>query len=577
MHLDGSAAGVQANFCDGNPVDSGAADPTDPPPGGGDDTYELAVKYAPLQHVDRGDGFYPVTHDWVFAFDGSSNFASWTSELFRSPSQTFTCVGRSNANCGAAAAEPLLPDHGSGERLDYPAVVTDRNDEQMLEYNTIQRGDATTPDQEPVVYYYRVDNSAGADDGEFTLQYWYYYTYNYFSSGALTGIFPTLRDYHEGDWEHVDITFNAQEKPIKVFMAQHSGGETCHWQPASDDGGDCPLTFAGTHVNVYAAHGDHANYPKCGSFLLIFPSVYDTTCEGGAANQATDGGDTDPTSFYDLSDPEQSQDWACWQGQDGADYGTGVAPAMPLRQGGTCPRRRRPAMQPEQTRAGLSTYQRVSAQHWAAYYERAEGTLVKMDPTGEAARRVHARRIRPRSVPDRAAIAVSLLCCATVAASCGGAATASNHATRTSGGSGTVEPLRKAGGSRGSEKNHAPPGNGLTVPNDYPGRGRSHSQLEGGIINKGCEAGDVVALFPKVRAGRTPVHVVVRGVAGKAKAEGVVARQVLWIDYTADPALGAGRLPRLKAGTYVFRARFGGDHARYPTTFTRSQVFPANC
>ena len=140
-------------------------------------------------HVDPTDGFYPIAATWMFDFFGSSAYDLSSDELIRSPQQDYTCVGQEGWFCAQAAALPLSPSRGAGQILDYPTKVTDRSAEQKLEYNTIEGADGVTPDQDPVVYYYRVDTSNGVPGGKFVIQYWYYYTYNYFESGILTSLF----------------------------------------------------------------------------------------------------------------------------------------------------------------------------------------------------------------------------------------------------------------------------------------------------------------------------------------------------------------------------------------------------
>jgi Vacuolar protein sorting-associated protein 62 len=88
-----------------------------------------------------------------------------------------------------------------------------------------------------------------AHPGQIALQYWIFYVFNNFN------------DKHEGDWEMIQLDFDAptaaqalRKPPAVVGYSQHQGGESAHW-------GDAKLELVGrTHPVVYAALGSHANY-----------------------------------------------------------------------------------------------------------------------------------------------------------------------------------------------------------------------------------------------------------------------------------------------------------------------------
>jgi len=84
---------------------------------------------------------------------------------------------------------------------------------------------------------------------QIALQYWFFYVFNDFN------------DKHEGDWEMIQLDFDApsardalERKPALVGFSQHEGAESAHW-------GDSKLQIVdGTHPVVYPALGSHANY-----------------------------------------------------------------------------------------------------------------------------------------------------------------------------------------------------------------------------------------------------------------------------------------------------------------------------
>jgi hypothetical protein len=82
----------------------------------------------------------------------------------------------------------------------------------------------------------------------FALQYWFFWYFNQFN------------DLHEGDWEGMQLSFEAEttaealrEEPSEIILFQHAGGERAGW-------GDAKVQKEGTHPIVYPAAGSHATF-----------------------------------------------------------------------------------------------------------------------------------------------------------------------------------------------------------------------------------------------------------------------------------------------------------------------------
>jgi hypothetical protein len=80
------------------------------------------------------------------------------------------------------------------------------------------------------------------------VQYWFFWYFNQFN------------DLHEGDWEGMQIAFEANdprralaEGPSEVVLFQHAGGERADWE-------DAKVEKEGTHPIVYPAAGSHATF-----------------------------------------------------------------------------------------------------------------------------------------------------------------------------------------------------------------------------------------------------------------------------------------------------------------------------
>jgi hypothetical protein len=83
--------------------------------------------------------------------------------------------------------------------------------------------------------------------GKLALQYWLFYAFNDFNN------------LHEGDWEMIQLVFDAEderealaEDPVEIGYSSHEGAERADW-------GDDKLELDGTHPVVYPAAGSHAN------------------------------------------------------------------------------------------------------------------------------------------------------------------------------------------------------------------------------------------------------------------------------------------------------------------------------
>jgi hypothetical protein len=98
----------------------------------------------------------------------------------------------------------------------------------------------------PAVTYAHIAHEEGHSG--FALQYWFFWYFNQFN------------DLHEGDWEGMQITFEADdpaaalhEEPSEIILFQHAGGERASWE-------DGKVQKEGTHPIVYPAAGSHATF-----------------------------------------------------------------------------------------------------------------------------------------------------------------------------------------------------------------------------------------------------------------------------------------------------------------------------
>jgi hypothetical protein len=103
-----------------------------------------------------------------------------------------------------------------------------------------------TRGKKPTVYAHVAGDPAFP--GKLALQYWFFYAFNDFNN------------LHEGDWEMIQLDFDARDarealskKPTSVGYSSHEGAERADW------GDDKLELVGGTHPVVYPAAGSHAN------------------------------------------------------------------------------------------------------------------------------------------------------------------------------------------------------------------------------------------------------------------------------------------------------------------------------
>jgi hypothetical protein len=125
--------------------------------------------------------------------------------------------------------------------LDFPGNALDPRCDYERWTRRLSQGSA------PAVYAHVVDDPG--HPGKLALQYWLFYTFNDFNN------------LHEGDWEMIQLVFEAAdvrealaEEPAYVGYSQHEGAERADW----DD--DKLELVDGRRPVVYPAVGSHANF-----------------------------------------------------------------------------------------------------------------------------------------------------------------------------------------------------------------------------------------------------------------------------------------------------------------------------
>ena len=203
--------------------------PTVAPASTADET-ALAEKYAPVVRLvahngcEPGDPYKPIDVNLLFGDPTVALRGPWGRDLVK--------IGPTAEDL----AEGLFDYH-----LDFPGSALDPRCDYLRWERRLTAGHL------PAVYAHVA--SEQGHPGKLSLQYWLYYVFN------------DWNNLHEGDWEMVQLVFDASSpaqalhrSPVEVGYSQHEGAEGAAW------GDDKLERVDGTHPVVHPAAGSHANF-----------------------------------------------------------------------------------------------------------------------------------------------------------------------------------------------------------------------------------------------------------------------------------------------------------------------------
>ena len=197
-----------------------------------EDEAALADRYAPVvrlvaqaQECGYGESYEPIDLDALFDEPTVALRGPWGDDLVKI----------------APVAADLSPKRFE-YHLDFPGNALDPGCDYERWSKRLTKGAAPT-------VYAHVAMDPGHPD-QLALQYWFYYVFNDWNNT------------HEGDWEMIQLVFDARDArealsraPFEVGYSQHEGAERAEW------GEDDKLEVVeGTHPVVHPAAGSHANF-----------------------------------------------------------------------------------------------------------------------------------------------------------------------------------------------------------------------------------------------------------------------------------------------------------------------------
>lgn len=198
------------------------------PPAAGGAEQQLADKYAPYvvvrvqeEECGAGEPYRPVPVTSVLG------------------DQQVVLRGPDGAEVTRGPTAADLAGLGDGYYLDFPGDPLDPGCDYEEWFRTKQ--------DVPTTVYGRVTTHPDHPD-TLVLQYWFWWVYN------------DWNDKHEGDWEMIQLLFEADSAeaalataPSDVAFAQHEGSEVSSWAGAK-------VLRDGDHIAVYPGQGSHAAY-----------------------------------------------------------------------------------------------------------------------------------------------------------------------------------------------------------------------------------------------------------------------------------------------------------------------------
>ncbi len=286
VYIDQAAAAPESNSC--NPIStpgcstSSAAQAVSP-------EQQLAEKYAPIAMLKRqkepcdryGEPYLPAPVEVVFD-DPEVKLVQVT--------------GRSRSSVELIKYGPSIADLAGEDdtfHLDFPGNPRRPRCDYERWFRQRMVGHV------PVTYA----NVVSADN-RVAVQYWFWYVFNDFNNT------------HEGDWEMVQVVFDADsaadaltKSPTEVGFSQHAGGERSDWN-------DKKLTKEGDHPVVFVAAGSHASNYGSATYL-----AWGENNTGFGCDVTTGPSDRVPlkvvTLPHDISQATGELAWLKWPGRWG--------------------------------------------------------------------------------------------------------------------------------------------------------------------------------------------------------------------------------------------------------------------
>jgi len=170
----------------------------------------------------------------------------------------------------------------------------------------------------PPVTYAHIARETGHSG--LVVQYWFFYYFNQFN------------DVHEGDWEGLQISFDANtpaqalaDGPSEIALFQHAGGERANWD-------DAKVQKDGTHPIVYPAAGSHATFYDAAIYIQNGKNGSGVGCDN--TSEPHSRAEPEPIIVPTHAPPGSKQQWLSYLGHWGQrEKGFNNGPTGPVTKG----------------------------------------------------------------------------------------------------------------------------------------------------------------------------------------------------------------------------------------------------
>ncbi|MHB8922818.1 MAG: TolB family protein, partial [Thermoleophilia bacterium] len=230
----------------------------------GERAQELAERFAPHLYLHHEEYFQPRKVDIMVAGEGTQLMQrNGVVDFPRLQWPDLTLASLGQFSSAADRPENLL----YGKYIDLPgnraaAWSAGRlsRSEWWLRRDYVDRyNDLAGRPEFPEMYYARVARNPSGDRE--AIQYWIPYYFNNFAN------------YHEGDWEMIQVDLDGSLQPQGVAFSQHTGSVRRSWDFVQHDE---------THPISFVGRGSHANYFAAGEYSVPVAGLPDPTDDAEA-------------------------------------------------------------------------------------------------------------------------------------------------------------------------------------------------------------------------------------------------------------------------------------------------------
>ncbi|MBM3435543.1 MAG: hypothetical protein FJY07_04905, partial [Bacteroidetes bacterium] len=209
---------------------------------------DLLEKYAPILYMHKEEDYHPKKVDEMLSSSYLYKITKKTDQYGESYYE-----GEKVKKINGVKIKEITSDILMQEEI---------NDD--LHYLKLKKKPSKYTSKEDQTVYARQTSDIENGNEKTILQYWFFYIYNDWGTTRKLG------NYHEGDWEMIQIILGKNNneilQPEKISYSFHHGGETFGWDEKDEDG-EKKVKKKGNHPYVYVTLGGHGCWNSPGDHI----------------------------------------------------------------------------------------------------------------------------------------------------------------------------------------------------------------------------------------------------------------------------------------------------------------------